>query len=124
MRNLIRRAGAFHVLSPGLRRHDKGASCCTLLYRLARPGGFEPPTYGLEGRCSIRLSEGRDGRNFIAVPEHFDVLSPACRREPDAARRNSEAALPAIPAEVHCCSGKLHTVQQLVIPAQAGIQYK
>ena len=25
----------------------------------ARPGGFEPPAIGLEGRCSIRLSYGR-----------------------------------------------------------------
>ncbi len=23
---------------------------------MARPGGFEPPTHGLEGRCSIHLS--------------------------------------------------------------------
>ena len=29
--------------------------------RVARPGGFEPPTCSLEGRCSIRLSYGRMG---------------------------------------------------------------
>ena len=26
---------------------------------MARPGGLEPPTPGLEGRCSIRLSYER-----------------------------------------------------------------
>ncbi len=26
---------------------------------MARPGGFEPPATGLEGRCSIQLSYGR-----------------------------------------------------------------
>ena len=36
---------------------------------MARPGRFEPPTYGLEVRCSIQLSYGRTikTKNFYQI---------------------------------------------------------
>jgi hypothetical protein len=46
----------------------------------ARPGGFEPPTCGLEVRCSIRLSYGRVWPDILAsspTPEASMPSSPA-----------------------------------------------
>lgn len=37
-------------------RHKKRRSLTSIDFKMARPIGFEPMTYGLEGRCSIQLS--------------------------------------------------------------------
>jgi hypothetical protein len=44
--------------SPPKKREGTGEGA-----RLVRPEGFEPPTYGLEVRCSIQLSYGRISDN-------------------------------------------------------------
>ena len=50
---------------------------------MARPGGLEPPTTGLENRCSIRLSYGRanGSGNWYRV-----YTRPDARSQPNARR--------------------------------------
>lgn len=40
---------------------------------MARPAGFEPATYGLEGRCTIRLCYERLGRQYAIAAQLAQV---------------------------------------------------
>ena len=82
---MARRQGAalslfwYHIIELGVRRSAE----LQLMRAVARPAGLEPATYGLEGRCTIRLCYGRRARSipFLAglakssQPQPFTIAS-------------------------------------------------
>ena len=52
-------------INPGLYQLSYTHHSKTAVAKMARPAGFEPATYGLEGRCSIQLSYGRISKKVL-----------------------------------------------------------
>ena len=50
--------------------HTHHISSVDVISTETSPGGFEPSTYGLEGRCSIQLSYGLTHKVFRMLLEH------------------------------------------------------
>ena len=49
---------------------------------MARPAGFEPATYGLEGRCTIRLCYERLGRQYAIADQPAQVANADILQDP------------------------------------------
>ena len=68
----------------GLQSHNLTLSRCAIPSALARPKGFEPLAYGLEGRCSIQLSyrrmpfpSGTETIPWLPLTERNDITQTA-----------------------------------------------
>jgi hypothetical protein len=58
-------------------RDGNNKKSCKYLILLARLEGFEPPTYGLEVRCSIQLSYRRRISYFLIILMTLEVKEKA-----------------------------------------------